>query len=92
LVQSDISAVSDTSSANPTADKSGPTIKDVISQKSIYQVDEAHCHIVPDDAEKISNIVLETCNSGSIDWLITTGGTGFGIRDVTPEVRVLFIR
>lgn len=84
-IHSDLPAVSDTSSGNASYDKSGPTIKEIIQQKDGYQVVQAHCHIVPDDAERILLVVRDICNSDAVDWLISTGGTGFGVRDVTPE-------
>ena len=77
--------MSDTSSGNASYDKSGPTIKETIQQKDGYQVVQAHCHIVSDDAERILLVVRDICNSDAVDWLISTGGTGFGVRDVTPE-------
>lgn len=40
--------------------------------------------IVPDDAGAIRGAVLEACDSGP-DFVFTTGGTGLGPRDVTPE-------
>ncbi|KAF8958523.1 molybdenum cofactor biosynthesis protein [Flammula alnicola] len=80
-----ILTVSDTAFANPSADKSGPAIKEIIGLHTSCQVNEEHCQIVPDDAQKIASVVQELCGSGSVDWLISTGGTGFGVRDVTPE-------
>ncbi len=41
--------------------------------------------IVPDDAEQIRSTVLGFVADGSVDAVITTGGTGFTGRDVTPE-------
>ncbi len=84
-IRSDLLAVSDTSSGNASYDKSGPTIKEIIQQKDGYQVVQTHCHIVPDDAERILLVVRDICNSDAVDWLISTGGTGFGVRDVTPR-------
>lgn len=41
--------------------------------------------IVPDEQAEIHNKVLEWCNAG-VDLVLTSGGTGFGVRDGTPEV------
>ena len=77
--------VSDTASVNPIADRSGPTIKEIILHNAC-DVQQDHYHIVSDDIDSIRQVIKEWCDSGSIDWIITTGGTGFGQRDVTPEV------
>ena len=42
-------------------------------------------YIVPDEVDLISVKLIEWSDSGSIDILISTGGTGLGPRDVTPE-------
>lgn len=44
-----------------------------------------HLQIVPDDETRIRSVVLAWCDQGDIDWIVTTGGTGFGVRDRTPE-------
>ena len=41
--------------------------------------------IVPDDKQLISARLREWCDSGEVDLILTTGGTGLGPRDVTPE-------
>ena len=41
--------------------------------------------IVPDEIELISAKLREWCDSGDVDLILTTGGTGLGPRDVTPE-------
>ena len=41
--------------------------------------------IVPDEKEVISEKLREWCDGGKIDLILTTGGTGLGPRDVTPE-------
>jgi len=40
--------------------------------------------VIPDDAGKLHSLLLEA-KSGSIDFVFTTGGTGIGPRDITPE-------
>lgn len=84
-----ISPVSDTASKEASADKSGPTIKSIVSEHDGFQVQDEHYRIVADDKAEIAHVVGEWCRSGSLDWVITTGGTGFGVRDVTPEVNIL---
>ena len=75
--------VSDTASKDATADKSGPTIRDIVVQYGHQCVQNT---IVPDDEEAIRKIVKQWAEQDTIDWIVTTGGTGFGVRDRTPEV------
>lgn len=42
--------------------------------------------MVQDEESEIRRVVQSWCDDGAVDLLITTGGTGFGIRDRTPEV------
>ena len=72
--------VSDTRSlAN---DKSGQTLEDRI-QEAGHTL--AAREIVKDDVEAIRNIVSTWAKDKTVDAIITTGGTGFTGRDVTPE-------
>ena len=41
--------------------------------------------IVPDERDQIARRLSEWCDSEELDLLLTTGGTGLGPRDVTPE-------
>lgn len=72
--------VSDTRSL--AEDKSGQTLADRIADAGHILADRA---IVTDDVEKIRDRVLGWSRDKAIDVIITTGGTGFTGRDVTPE-------
>ena len=72
--------VSDT--RKPAEDKSGQTLADRITGAGHQLVDRA---IVTDDAELIREKVLGWSRDDRIDVVITTGGTGFTGRDVTPD-------
>ncbi|HWT60260.1 MAG TPA: molybdenum cofactor biosynthesis protein B [Rhizobium sp.] len=72
--------VSDT--RTPETDKSGDTLAARITEAGHRLVDRA---IVPDDREKIAARVKAWTERDDIDVVITTGGTGFTGRDVTPE-------
>jgi molybdopterin adenylyltransferase len=63
-------------------DKSGATLTERIKAAGHFVIDRT---IVPDDIEAIRSRVKEWIASPSIDVVITTGGTGFTGRDVTPE-------
>jgi molybdenum cofactor biosynthesis protein B len=63
-------------------DKSGQTLADRITEAGHHLVDRA---IVTDDRALIAGKVLEWSKDERIDVVITTGGTGFTGRDVTPE-------
>ncbi len=72
--------VSDTRSLDE--DKSGTTLAERITKVGHRLGDRA---IVPDDVEAIRKKVMGWIDDASIDVIITTGGTGFTGRDVTPE-------
>lgn len=63
-------------------DKSGRTLAERIGEAGHRLADR---RIVTDDKEKIAAIVLEWSRDHAVDVVITTGGTGFTGRDVTPE-------
>ncbi len=63
-------------------DKSGRTLAERIGEAGHRLADR---RIVTDDKEKIAAIVLEWSRDPAVDVVITTGGTGFTGRDVTPE-------
>ena len=77
--------MSDTASQNSSFDKSGPAIKDVLQARGFIIHASA---IVPDEEHSITSSVAKWA-SEAVDWILTTGGTGFGIRDRTPEVSLL---
>jgi molybdopterin adenylyltransferase len=72
--------VSDTRS--PETDKSGDTLVARIADAGHRLIDRA---IVPDDKAAIAARVKAWTETDEIDVVITTGGTGFTGRDVTPE-------
>ncbi len=41
--------------------------------------------MVPDSRDRIRSVLIEWADSGDIDVILTTGGTGFAPRDITPE-------
>jgi len=45
----------------------------------------ARIAVVPDEADRISATLTDWCDSGDLDVVLTTGGTGLSPRDVTPE-------
>jgi molybdopterin adenylyltransferase len=76
-----IITISDRASAGEYEDLGGPALKDA-AQKNGWQVlSEA---IVPDDAERIQEAIRSFSQQGC-GLILTTGGTGIGPRDVTPE-------
>ncbi len=74
--------VSDTGSKGEREDYSGDTIVELMSEAGFTQVRRT---IVPDEVDQISACLREWCDSAAADVVVTTGGTGLGPRDVTPE-------
>lgn len=74
--------VSDSCSRGERQDLSGKVIMDLIKNlgAEIIRYD-----IVPDEIDLIKEKILFYCDNLKVDYIFTTGGTGFGPRDVTPE-------
>lgn len=77
-----IITVSDRCSCGQREDQSGPEIERILSGNGIKTVLRK---IVPDEKEEIKNAVFESCDEIGCELVITTGGTGFSKRDITPE-------
>jgi molybdopterin adenylyltransferase len=71
--------VSDGVSAGERVDRSGEALADLLAAEG-YEVER---RIVPDERGEIAEAIREL--SGSAQVVLTTGGTGMGPRDVTPE-------
>lgn len=73
---------SDTASAGDIADLSGDAIIELLAPTGFELAERV---IVPDDRDLIAARLQRWADSGEIDLICTTGGTGLGPRDVTPE-------
>lgn len=73
--------VSDRSARGERPDESGPLVKTLLEAAN-YRVTELQ--IVPDELEEIAQ-ALKDAAAEDIALVVTTGGTGFAPRDVTPE-------
>ena len=77
-----ILTLSDRSSRGERADASGPALANQIQAEGWSVVRQ---EILPDDESAIRAILIDWTDSGEMDVILTTGGTGFSPRDVTPE-------
>ncbi|KAF9907076.1 hypothetical protein BX616_000541, partial [Lobosporangium transversale] len=75
--------ISDTASVDPASDTSGPSLCRLLEAEPRYTIQMTAC--VPDDFKAIQKTVTAWCDDLDLHLVLTTGGTGFGIRDCTPE-------
>lgn len=76
-----ILCASDRCSRNECEDKSGPLIKEIMSDMA----ETVDYTVVPDEKEIIKNELIRFCDELKADIVFTTGGTGLAPRDITPE-------
>lgn len=77
--------VSDTASKDSSLDKSGPTLKEILSKQNDYSIEKQW--IVPDDIHDIQKTIELWADKDQLNLILLTGGTGFSERDRTPEVK-----
>lgn len=77
-----ILTVSDKGWSGERQDRSGEAIREIISSLDVRILDY---DVVPDEKELIAEKLIRWADNGSLDVILTTGGTGLGPRDVTPE-------
>jgi molybdopterin adenylyltransferase len=79
-----ILTVSDRSARGERDDASGPALYELLGHRW-PQAAVVATGIVPDEVEQIAAVLREWSDASSLDLILTTGGTGFAPRDVTPE-------
>lgn len=82
MIRIGVVTISDRSSRGERADASGPVLVEVIQAQGWQLVQTA---IIPDELSAIRSLLQTWADSGRFDVILTTGGTGFARRDVTPE-------
>jgi molybdenum cofactor synthesis domain-containing protein len=81
--------VSDMGARGEREDTSGAAIHEVLTGTGI---DVIKYEVVPDERDVISGRLIEWADEAALDLIVTTGGTGLGPRDVTPEATQDVIR
>ena len=75
--------VSDRSARGEREDKSGPLLAELVKERLGAEV--VRMDVVPDEREEIAAVLKDWADRLRLDLVLTTGGTGFAPRDVTPE-------
>ncbi len=83
-----ILTISDKGAQGQRHDKSGEAIRNILSSLD-SQI--ARYEVIPDEKEIIAGKLSEWADQGSVDVILTTGGTGLSLRDVTPEATLAVI-
>jgi len=82
MIRFGILTLSDRSSRGERADASGPALTHLIEAQNWSVTRQA---ILPDEESAVKATLVEWTDSGEFDVILTTGGTGFAPRDITPE-------
>lgn len=81
-IQAAVVTVSDRCAAGTTRDTAGPAVAALLGKELNARI--AWTRVVPDEADQIAAELKELCDR-RVDLVITAGGTGISLRDVTPE-------
>ncbi|KAI4791461.1 hypothetical protein E4T45_12955, partial [Aureobasidium sp. EXF-8846] len=76
--------ISETASKDPSTDKCIPALSKVFTDLGSSNWDISTTKIIPDSIPAIQEAIIKSCDGG-INLIITSGGTGFAVKDVTPE-------
>jgi len=82
MIRFGILTLSDRSSSGERVDSSGPALANLIQAEGWSVVKQS---LLPDEESAIRETLITWANSNEMDVILTTGGTGFSPRDVTPE-------
>jgi molybdopterin adenylyltransferase len=77
-----ILTVSDAGSRGERIDTSGAAVRQLVEGIGAEVAQHA---VVPDERDRVASTLREWCDGGTVDIVLTTGGTGLAARDVTPE-------
>ena len=82
VIQVGILTISDRSGKGEREDLSGPALIAAVEGQGWQVIEKA---VITDDMIRIRDTLVAWADRGSMDLILTTGGTGFAPRDVTPE-------
>ena len=82
MIRAAIVTVSDSVAAGTREDRSGAMLRERAEALG-WRVTAQE--IVPDEIDRISGLLTRLADSGQVSLILTTGGTGIALRDVTPE-------
>ncbi len=82
MIRVAILTISDSAVAGTRADLSGPALEQRARELGWTVVDQ---RLIADEVMDIAKVLVELADGGTIDVILTTGGTGLALRDVTPE-------
>jgi molybdenum cofactor synthesis domain-containing protein len=77
--------ISDSVSTGKSEDRSGPA---VVARCKELGWEIVSSKVLPDDHSAIQTLLEDVSDAGDADVILTTGGTGVGPRDVTPEATI----
>jgi molybdopterin adenylyltransferase len=83
-----ILTISDKGSRGERQDKSGETIREILSSTDVSIV---NYDMIPDEKDLIVEKLVKWADEDNLDVVVTTGGTGLTPRDVTPEATVAVV-
>ena len=81
-IRTAVLTISDKASRGERTDTSGPAIAELLAS---IDATVARSEVVADEASRIAETLRAWADSDELDLIVTTGGTGLGPRDVTPE-------
>ena len=81
VIRAHVVTISDRASAKKMEDESGPALVRILKEA---QFEVTGPQIVPDEVRRIIDAIVDAVDLGA-DVVVTTGGTGLGPRDVTPQ-------
>ena len=82
MIKTAILTISDKGSQGEREDKSGPVIIEMLKE---FNAEKQYYNIIPDEIVEIKDELIKLTDKDDVDLILTTGGTGFAPRDVTPE-------
>ena len=85
MFQAAIITASDKGSQGLREDVSGQVVREILEQNGYHVVQQI---ILPDDRQQLAAEMERICLTHEADLILTTGGTGFAPRDVTPEATI----
>jgi molybdopterin adenylyltransferase len=82
MIQVVVITISDSAVAGTRQDRSGPAVRE---RAESFGWSVAAIHLVPDESQQIADLLRRLADTGDVSLILTTGGTGVALRDVTPE-------